>query len=285
MDRPWEGFELNIAAVIDYVNISHRAQHGVKGGLHEETNYWKEENGPHSGKFITRKYIDGKFTKNFAEHICDESIKKLVFERLIQYDYEPKKAFAETIYLKNKSGNPVPIRKVRVWKESNTMKKIKNNIWIEPGDNHHIEIFSLQHNEEKELVCKVWPTFDVAQRIRNKQSIILCKHPDKEFEHAKFLMSLSKGESVILNNKSGQEVIARITGISGNPEDARKIDIDLCEIQIGDITKLELQKKKKLRQQLRIQSFSDFAKRNVRKITVDPLGRIRWADKKYWCDD
>ena len=52
-------------------------------------------------------------------------------------------------------------------------------------------------------------------------------------------MSLSKGDSVILNNKSGNEVIARITRISGHPEDARKIDIDLREIQIGDITKFD----------------------------------------------
>jgi len=278
VNRPWEGFELNIAAVIDYVNVSHRVQRRVKGGLHKETNYWKEENGPHAGKFITRKPLDGKFTKNLSEHICDETVKKLVFEKLSEYDYEPKKAFAKPIYLKNKSGNTVPIKKVRVWKESNTMKKIKSNIWIEPGDNHHIEIFSHQHNEKKEMLCKVWSTFDIAQRIRNKQTIISFKHPDKGFEHAKFLMSLSKGESVILNNKSGQDVIARITGISGNPDDARKIDIDLCEIQIGDITKLDKQDKKKLRQELRIQSFSDFAKRNVRKITVDPLGRIRWAN-------
>lgn len=294
VDPPWDGFDIVLKAVVDSLNVSHRPQGKVQGALHKETHYGKEEQGQCAGKYITRLPLH-KLKEDAVERICDKGVKKIVKKRLEDCGGDIKKAFSQPIPFINRKGEvvyhdgqedrPVLIKGVRVWKESATMIPVRPNVWVEPGDNHHVEIFRHKSNGKAELVCKVWSVFDVAQRIKNKQPIVLRKHPDLEFADAEFVMSLCKGDSLMLKNKNGDEVIARIEGISGKPNHPRKIDIDLCEIHVGDTTKLGQEERDKLRRQLRISSFWDFAKRNVRKISIDTLGRVRWAEKKYWGHD
>jgi len=263
VDRPWEGFELNIEAVIDYINISHRVQRGLKGGLHKETNFWKEENGPYAGKFITRKPLDGKFTKNFAEHICDETAKKLVFERMVKNDFDPKKAFAEPIYLKNNAGNDVPIKKIRVWTESSNMVPIRENIYVEPGSNHHVEIFEYTEGEHKgKRDGQVITMFEAVRRNRKGEPVIKRDHgPDK-----KFIFSLAQNEMFIIK-LDGEKVLHRVQKIT---QSGKSISIILRSHTYGG--KLSDYDKPPTIQRKSPNTLKG------RKVTIDPLGRIRWAN-------
>lgn len=254
---PWLHFREELAEKVKHIDVSHRVTRKVSGALHEETHYWKEENGPHAGKFITSKPLDGKFTNNFAEHICDDTVKKLVFERLSEYDYEPKKAFAEPIYLKNKSGNPVPIRKVRVWKESYTLKKIRGNIWVEPGSNHHIEIYEYTDGKKKgKRDGEVVTMFEAIRRKKDGEPVVNREHgPDK-----KFVCSLSINEMFMLESDNKEYYLCRIQKMSQN-----KVIVLRPHTFAGNLKK-----------QKPINKTPNSLKGY--KVTVDPLGRIHRAN-------
>jgi CRISPR-associated endonuclease Csn1 len=251
--EPWPNFREELEEKVKHIDVSHRVTRKVSGALHEETHYWKEENGPHAGKFITSKPLDGKFTKNFAEHICDDTVKKLVFERLSEYDYEPKKAFAEPIYLKNKSGNPVPIRKVRVWKESYTLKKIRGKIWVEPGSNHHIEIYEYTDGKKKgKRDGEVVTMFEAVRRKKDGEPVVNREHgPDK-----KYVCSLSINEMFTLESDNREYDLCRIQKMSQN-----KTIVLRPHTFAGDLKK-----------QKPINKTPNSLKGH--KVTVDPLGRI-----------
>lgn len=255
--EPWRNFRDELSEKVKHIDVSHRITRKVSGALHEETHYWKEENGSHAGKFITRKHLDGKFTKNFAEHICDETVKKLVFERLAEHDYEPKKAFAEPIYLKNKAGDPVPIRKVRIWKESKTMEKIRGNIWVEPGSNHHIEIFEYTDQKGKlKRDGEVVTMFKAVRKNRNGEPVVKRDRGQDE----KSVCSLSINEMFMLEHDDGEFELCRIQKISQN-----KVIVLRPHTYAGDLKK-----------QKPINKTPNSLKGY--KVAVDPLGRIHPAN-------
>jgi len=265
VDRPWEGFELNLASTIDSVNVSHCAQREVKGALHKETHYWKEENGLRAGKFITRKHLDGGFTTHFAEHICDEEIKKMVLDRLAEYGNDPKKAFKtdSILYLKNKKGESVPIKKVRVWKESSNMIPIRENIWVEPGSNHHIEIFEYTDGKERgKRNGQVVSMFEAVQRKKNKQPIVQRDHGAGK----KFVCSLAQNEKFMLE-LDGEKVLHRVQKIT---QSGNSISIILRPHTYGG--KLSDYDKPPVIQRRSPNTLKG------RKVTVDSLGRVRRAN-------
>lgn len=80
-----------------------------------------------------------------------------------------------------------------------------------------------------------------------------------------------------MKGKSGQVGLVRIIGISGDPEDPTKIDIEAKPIHLADV-KLEKEAKNALRKEWRIHTLKRFDRVVLRKVTIDPLGRIRRAN-------
>lgn len=288
--QPWEGFDMQLADAIWQINVSHRVQRKVKGQLHEETFYNKEENGPNAGKFITRKTIDSGFKMPSAKKICDPTIRDLVINQLNEHKDKPDKAFEEPLYLRCKKGNaPAQIKSVRIATTSNTMVNIRDNIWVEPGSNHHVEIFGAEINGKPTMIRKVYTTLEVAQRLkelanvkgteRRKRVIITRENPfpnDQRIKDVTFLMSLSIGETVLMKNSDDKEVLARVKKISpGSIDSPITIDIWFWEIQVG---RIEGKVSSTTPNVYRIRAMADFARKTVRKVTIDPLGRVRRAN-------
>ncbi|MHC4474274.1 MAG: type II CRISPR RNA-guided endonuclease Cas9 [Planctomycetota bacterium] len=259
--RPWQGFEDGVGAGIAGINVSHRVQRKVRGQLHKETHYWKEENGLYRGKFITRKYLDGSFTRNAAEHICDRAIRELVIERLDQHGNDRKKAFIEPVFLPGRDNKKTPVRKVRIWKESSTMKRIRGNIWVEPGKNHHIEIYEYIDGERKgERGGKVVTMFDAVERKNKGIRVIKTNHsPGK-----RFICSLSINEMFMLETEEGGHVLHRVQKLI---QDGRII---LRPHTFGG--KISDSDRPPAIQRKSVSTLRG------RKVTVDPLGRIRRAN-------
>ncbi|MCX5632227.1 MAG: type II CRISPR RNA-guided endonuclease Cas9 [Phycisphaerae bacterium] len=262
VDEPWTGFGQELAKAAEKINISHKVLRKVKGALHKETNYWKETNGEHVGKYITRKELNGDFS--WAEQICDEEIKRLAMDRLTEYENDAKKAFAEPLYLPNDKDKQIPIRKVRVWQTSSNMMQLRPNIWVEPGSNHHIEIFETKDKKGKlKYEGKLVSMYEAAQSVKNKQPIV-----QKNLESdGNFLMSLSQNEMVLLKLDDGSEVLHRTQKMSQSKE---SISIIFRPHTYGG--KLSDYDKPPLIQRRSPSTLSG------RKVIVDPLGRIRWAN-------
>ena len=273
--RPWESFKDDLKAALDKTNVSHKVQRKVKGKLHKDTYYYKETNGIHAGSYITRKQLNDGFSLNMVDKICDDSIRHLVRERLEQHNFDNKKAFIEPLYRTNKDGTKTRVKKVRVFEESDTMVKVRDNMWAKTGvknANHHVEFFL---KSDKMPVCKIWTTFDCAQRLKSKQPVILRQHPDDKYSKWDFWLSLSAGETVILKDKDGNEKLARVIKMSGQPDNPSKIDILFRAVNIGKVEKATLNDSI---QQWRLTSMKSIKELLVRKVTIDPLGVVRRAN-------
>jgi len=290
IERPWKDFEGELAAAVESVKISHRTQRKVCGELHAATHYWKETNGKYASKYITRKFLTD-LSKAEVGQICDDAIKKLVEDR-IKEKGDIKGAFDNPIYLPNKEGSPVPVRKVRIWTKHTDENMIPirgkegepQTVWVEKPENHHIEIFQIKENGTKRYICKIWNIWEISQRIeeykkqkiKDKDPIVLRKHPNHP--DAEFVMWLSKADTVLIENNDKKEVLARITGIGEGDERDESVDLKLWELRVNcKSTDLPT---KETKDGYRLRNINDFMVMKPRKVTVDFLGRIRWAERK-----
>jgi CRISPR-associated endonuclease Csn1 len=273
--RPWQNFEDEIKQAMSDVNISHRTQRKVKGELHGQTHYWKETNGKYAGKYITTKSLNS-LSDAEVKRICDEKIKKMAEDKIREFEGNIKKAFDQPLLLPNKNGEPIPVRKVRICTDKtdkNMMFLKKGLYYVERPENHHIEIFKLSIKGKTKYICKTWDMWDITKRIRNCQPIYLKKHPD--YPEAKFVMSLCKGETIELDGTAQKRVLARIKEVGADKNNGLGTDIKLWEVEIG---RLDEKITKSTPKAYRIQSINELLERNAKKVIVDLLGRVRWAN-------
>ncbi len=190
--------------------VSRKVNKKVRGALHEDTFYGKLFNPDGSEKtnesgiplYAIRKPLNSLTSKQIIS-IIDPKIKEIVFQRLESFGVDtsndkfqiPAKAFDEPLYLDSKKGDKkIKINKVRIFVASSAMIKLRGyNLWVEPGSNHHMEIFS---DETGKKIGRVISVFDAMQRIRNKQPVIN-KYWEPNYE---FLMSLQINELIIKDN-------------------------------------------------------------------------------------
>jgi CRISPR-associated endonuclease Csn1 len=269
---PWSGFADELKTAVNDIRVSHRVQRKVKNALHQETLFGS---GSEDGSYVVRKPVNEGLSLNAVENICDPEIKRLAQQRLIENDNDPKKAFTEPLYIKDKNRGTRPVRRVRIKKKSRTMVQLKDGIFVEPGGNHHVEFFVNPEDTQAAPVCKVWTIFDCAQRIKDNKPVILRKHPEPKYFDWNFWMSLSIGETVVIKDKEGNNSLARVIKMSGDPERADKLDILFWKLSSTNITQAQVNNGFT---SWRLQSMNGIKDHVVRKVTVDPLGRIRRAN-------
>ena len=263
--EPWEGFGEDLADAVETINISHRVQRKVKGKLHEETNYGREENGLNKGKFITRKDLSG-IKLPMVKKICDPQVRDLVLARMAEFVNDAKKAFEKPLFLPNKNGNPMPIRMVRIMKHASNMIQLKDSVWVEPGSNHHIEIVRLANGKQKGVVVSM---FEAANRVKKGKSIVCQEHGKGE----KFLYSLARNDMFLLEMDEGADSLHRIQKMVADGRVIFRPHTYGGRMKNTDSPPL-------------IQRKSAGTLRG-QKVTVDPLGRIRrsdWKGKQETCD-
>lgn len=311
---PWgmasDAFHEMIRTRLESMNVSHRVRRGVSGGLHEETNYGptfertkgerKEKQVP--GQFVVRKSVEA-LSMNEMEKIRDAAIRDIVIKRLAEHGIKPgrgaekvppKKMQEAMKDLKMPSG--VPIRKVRILKDEKTIQPIRkgkpDETWVKPGSTHHLCIFEWDETDKKGKKKRVRDAVFVSmleakQRVKaqqneakrlmkegaNKQKvqhlaaerfpIIQRTHPEKP--DATFVMSLSGGELVLAemkNRKTGQVTERLLTF-----KTAASTSGQMWFATITDARRAAEQT---------TYSFSAQTL-DARKVTVDPLGRVRRA--------
>jgi hypothetical protein len=103
---------------------------------------------------------------------------------------------------------------------------------------------------------------EAAARARDGKPLISRLHPDRP--DARFLMSLSRGELVLAQTAEGEKLLAFRTGASTQ---GQLYFVEHCDARRSGDAKKYVFKANTLR---------------ARKVTVDPLGRLRWAEKKFW---
>ena len=260
LPEPWPGFRGSVEKAVNSINVSHRVQRKVAGALHEETLYGPTEE---KGTFVVRKPLES-LTPGMIEDIRDEAIKKLVIARLKERQIEFGRGKSgsippETWKPELTMASGVPVRKVRIFKSDLTIQPIREgSAYVKPGSTHHVCIFEWEDNGKTKRDAVFVTMLEAIRRVRRKKPIIQHNHPDRP--DARFLFSLSAGEYVSGNFKGKERLVCYKTGASTQGQlyfaahtDARRgSDYEKLAVNANTL--------------------------RGRKVTVDPLGRIRWAN-------
>lgn len=267
ISEPWRGFRGDVKREIERMGkaadsgVSHRVRRRVSGALHEDTHYGPT---PVTGEFVVRKRLED-LTPSMAVDIRDETIRALVLARLDQHGVKygrgtegsiPAEVWREPLLMK--SG--VPIRKVRLIRREKTIQPIREGTaLVKPGSTHHVSLFKLSGNKGQPDYDAVFTTtLDAMQRIKQRKPIITSRHTDDP--NAEFQFSLSQSEMLLLEIDGSNRLVRFDTAASTSKQ--MWFLPHTSADQHGRISKKP----------------NTLMKLNPRKVTVDPLGRIRWAN-------
>lgn len=282
---PWEGFRDDVARSVNDIAVSHRTRRSVSGPLHGDTHYGRTAKVPsakggdrpwargwieNDGEFVHRKPLES-LTLSAIEFIRDARVRQLVIERLAEFGLAPggkgsipNEVWTQPLVLTRKPGRtasaPAIIKKVRLIKRDRSIRAIRNGTtYVKPGSIHHACVFELPGSNARPKRDVVFVSMlEAHQRVNARQPIVNRIHP--EYADAKFIMSICKGDMLLAEFQGQQRPVVVSSLVS-----TQKL------IRIVDAIDARPASKKK------IESKSPSSLRG-RKITVDPLGRIRWAN-------
>ncbi|MEM6329507.1 MAG: type II CRISPR RNA-guided endonuclease Cas9 [Planctomycetota bacterium] len=310
LPEPWDGFRSSVAERIAKINVSHRVERKVSGPLHEETLYGPTE---HPEEWVVRKPVES-LSPAEVERIRDAGIRKIVeaalakagvaFGRGNKPNAKKMKEVLSHLRMPSKqTGEPgVPIKRVRIVKAEKTIAplrerqgvpadRVPNQAYVKPGSTHHLCIFEFEQKGKAKREAVFVTMLEATQRLKQRglrfaelytgpakprthkqraaraaaQQQAEQEHPLVRRTHptrpdARFVMSLSSGELVLAEVK-GEEKLLQFKTSSSTQGTLRFVDHT-------DARRSSKQ-------------TSYFFKANTlkaRKVTVDPLGRIRWAN-------
>lgn len=268
LDEPWAGFRDDVCEKINAINVSHRVERKVAGALHEET-FYGPTNDPEI--FVVRKPLES-LSSNEVSLIRDAGVRRTIEERLAKHGIEvgrgkkvdSKKWKQALCNVDDPVTMPsgVPIKKVRVYRKEQTIRPIRegrdDEAYIKPGSTHHLCIFELEDKGQTKREAVFVTMLEAMDRIKRKEQIIQRTHP--EYPEAKFVMSLSRGEMVLAEIDGRSQLLTFNTAAStseqmwffGHTDARRRADRKKYTFQPSTL--------------------------KARKVTVNPLGRIRWAN-------
>jgi CRISPR-associated endonuclease Csn1 len=260
LSDPWPHFRQTIKDAVAQVKVSHRVSRRVSGALHEDTIYGPTNT---AGVYTYRKPL-ASLTPPMIDDIRDPAIRRLVAQRLQAHGIDPataKKIPAEVWKLPLCMPSGIPVKKVRLLKRDESIRAIRGGTaCVKPGSLHHLCLFELpgaKGRPEREAIFVTM--LDALDRVRVRQSVIERQHPRRP--GAQFLMSLSANEMLLLEH-DGKEDLYRFETAASTSE----------QMWFRHHTFAGKSSEKRGRVSKMPGTFRG------RKVIVDPLGRIRWAN-------
>lgn len=266
-EEPWEGFRKEVEEKVNQILVSHRCTRKVSGALHEETNYGptglKDDKG--QDIYVYRKKVQD-LTGAMIGKIVDPVVQAIVRKRFLEFGIDPEKksgkvgkeVWKEPLYMRAKNGNRGPqIKTVRIHdvKRNVIHLKDKNKVYrvVEPGKNHHVEIFE----KDGEKDAKVISLYDTVQRQKKELPVVERNHG----EGTKFICSLAINDMVLMKNRQGETNLYRVQKMNVNKQ---------IYFRHHTAATLEDDDKTLIRQQATL--FDG------QKVQIDPLGRLTKAN-------
>ena len=278
---PKEVLRQQAKRVIERIIVAHRPDHGMGGALHEGTNYgpfdaskiattWEQARLDDGYNVVYRKplialtaeevwvirdtkirtdllgLLDGLSGKGVKNAAQKKSIGAAIGTILAQY--------AETQGIKNvrilkKENTAVPIYHPKV-----SLQHVK---LVAPGDIHHVQFWELPDGKVRGVGVSVFE----ANQPKDK------KPPTRPHPAARLLMKLHKGDVISLTHK-GQDMIAIVKSLRPSNK------------AIGFWAQTSTKEEK-----MNTFSFGDILNKNVKKVSLNPIGKSTFsATKKVLID-
>ena len=180
--EPWLGFDKDVKSAVNSILISHNKNDktltknkkgfSVRGQLHKENVFGKRQAPNQEQAYHRRTKITELKNNKSVNKVVDITIRELILKHLkdncgIDINNPkgftvPKDAFYKEgnwqIFLPNKNGEPVPIKKVRKMENIGNATQLKSNInqFVNPRNNHHVLIYRDYDGNLKEDVVTFW---------------------------------------------------------------------------------------------------------------------------------
>ncbi|CAM1333762.1 type II CRISPR RNA-guided endonuclease Cas9 [Tenacibaculum aestuariivivum] len=212
---PWQSFRMDAETAVEQILVSHKKQknlvtvrthktkkNGVehknigvsaRGQLHKESVYGKRTAPDSNEAFHIRKPLESLTTEKHLDKIVDATVKLLILKRVKELGgFVKGKIPAETffkidengikqaqVFLPNKNGSKVPIKKIRIKENIGGAEKLKEDVnqYVNPRNNHHVLIYEDLKGNLQESVVTFWTA---VERKRQKQDVFQLPEDGKE---------------------------------------------------------------------------------------------------------
>ncbi|WP_233900554.1 type II CRISPR RNA-guided endonuclease Cas9 [Tenacibaculum piscium] len=203
---PWQSFRMDAETAVEQILVSHKKQknlitirthktkkNGVeyknlgvsaRGQLHKESVYGKRKAPDSSEAFHIRKPLESLTTEKHLDKIVDATVRLLILKRVKELGgFVKGKIPSDTffkidengikqaqIFLPNRNGSKVPIKKIRIKENIGGAEKLKEDVnqYVNPRNNHHVLIYKDEEDNLKESVVTFWTA---VERKRQKQDV------------------------------------------------------------------------------------------------------------------
>ena len=252
LDPPWSTIRQEADRAAQAIIVSHRVRKKVSGPLHKGTIYGdtglEEQKGKTAYRMFTVRKNLAALSKSELSDIRDEAVKRIVNEWVALRGGDPKKAFPP---FPRVSADGPEIKKARIWiKQQLALMAPATTGYADLGNNHHIAIYQ---KPDGKVEFEVVSLFEASRRIKSKEPVVR-----RERYCATFVMSLASGE-VIQTTSEGQVNRWIVKGVWSSGQIVLENERDA-----NGITTTR-------------PNANSLLKMSLRKISVDPIGRIRPA--------
>ncbi|QDU89316.1 CRISPR-associated endonuclease Cas9 [Pirellulimonas nuda] len=262
---PWEGMREQVAQRLRTMHVSHRVERKARGALHEETQYGPT---PNPAEWVRRKPVED-LTANEVALIRDPGIRRIVQEALRKAGLESGRGKKQDVRrmrqalggLRMPSG--VPIKRVRLLRPDASVRPLRDpaspgQAFVRPGSVHHLCLFEFDQDGKPKREVLVVSLLEAITRLRRGERMIQREHPSRP--DARFVMSLASREAVLADWKGTQLLLVFKT--------ATTVHGQIYFALANDARRSNDQTNYTARASTLV----------AKKVTVDPLGRIRRAN-------
>lgn len=271
VEPPWPGFPEETRQAVLKTVVSHRVSRKVKGPLHEETFYTGLKKDQKGNEFHHVRKALKSMTEEQAKRIVDNKVRELVLKKLAESGGNPKifNDEANLPCLKTGNGDKITIRKARIRMNISpfTVGRGDRQRHVLTKENHHMEIVETVDRKGK----PAWEghlvsLFEAHRRLKSGEPVIKRGHgPDK-----RFVFSLAKGEIIELDTENGGRDLFVI----------RSVQLSNSYKRITYVSITDARKKEKIikAKKFHTSPVTELRKLGCRKVTIGPLGEVRWAN-------
>lgn len=256
LDPPFADVRAQAESWKDRIVVSHRVRRKVSGPLHKDTTYG--DAGPAEGSggiayrwFVTRKPVEALTKSLLADDEAwpDAHVRDRVRARVDAHGGDPKKAFVNGYPSVSEGGAPIRKVRVRVKQQQKLMAPLKNG-YADLGNNHHMAVF--RHTDGR-VETEIVSLFEAADRLRRRQSVIR-----KSLNGAPLVMSLAQGDTLSFPDDKLKGLWI-VQGVWSSGQVVLWRSEDPTGLSVFRPT------------------AASMLKSGGRKVSVDPIGRIRLA--------
>jgi len=304
---PWQNFYTHAKERVEGILVSHKKRDRVltirnhtferdgkkytnkgvaaRGQLHKEFVFGKRKAPGAEDSYHIRKPIEALKTKKQLEKVVDAAIKKLIYNRIDKLggfekeDRIPPETFFTTdekgqktpaLFLPNKNGDPIPVKKIRMAENLSGAEQIKPDInqYVNPRSNHHVIIYIDKNEKLKEQVVTFWTA---VERKLNKDKVFQLPLDGKQV-----VTTMQINDIFILGIKEDSLKFDNLTSLKNNLYRVQKLSSKFYEFRSINESKVD---KNTLPYYIRIQSFGEgktgWFTYNPIKVSISPIGQIK----------